>query len=29
VFAEALARHASNLGGLDVRLAREGAEIVI
>lgn len=29
VFAEALARHASSLGELDVRLAREGAEIVI
>ncbi|MEI6704509.1 MAG: MBL fold metallo-hydrolase [Deltaproteobacteria bacterium] len=29
VFAEALNRHANSLGGLDVRLAREGAEILI
>ncbi len=29
VFAEALARHAGDLGGLDVRLAREGAEVVL
>jgi phosphoribosyl 1,2-cyclic phosphodiesterase len=29
VFAEALGRHTNDLGGLDVRLAQEGAEIVI
>jgi len=29
VFAEALNRHANSLGGLDVRLAREGTEILI